>query len=696
MSSCIRAAILRRFRRLGGRAGRARPFGVPCALVAGQEVFVNAQRPSVSSALVLVALAAAACSGPRPAPDASHSVVPGDSQELIRFQSRGQLREYLAARARARTRSQPGAATGAEAPAPPSADADEAESEAGAAAEPAQAAAASKDSAGGESITNTQESGVDEGGIVKSHGDHLIVLRRGRLFSVDLARGRTAPRSVVDVSPPGSTRDAWYDEMLVSDDRIVVIGYSYESQATELGLFDFDGKSGQITYRTTYLLRSNDYYSSRNYASRLVGDKLIFYMPFGLAADGSDQEAVELPGVRGWKSDQDDWRSIIDVTDIYQPIQPTDAPVLHTVVTCDLERRDLSCKASGVVGPYGRTFYVSENAVYVWVTDGHSPGLGNEHVDQAPGVVYRMPLDGSEPGALRVTGAPIDQFSFKEGKDGHLNVLVRAEGGGDEMWSPEVSAGEVALLRVPLAGFSTRVGAARRSAYRRLPGPKSGWTMQNRFVGDHVLYGTGSSWDGPDSERDDRVFVAPVASRGKTAVLDLPHGVDRIEVMGEGAVVIGTDGRALHFSSIALPGAGRPALVDRFTQTGVAQGELRSHGFFYKPDGQGRGVLGLPVRSAEQPGAAHLVHGSATVLFLSVRDLRFAQLGSLEARPETPDDQCRVSCVDWYGNARPIFYRGRVFALLGYELVEGKIERGAIREVGRTDFLRRLRPQIAR
>ena len=31
-----------------------------------------------------------------------------------------------------------------------------------------------------------------------------------------------------------------------------------------------------------------------------------------------------------------------------------------------------------------------------------------------------------------------------------------------------------------------------------------------------------------------------------------------------------------------------------------------------------------------------------------------------------------ASCVDWYGNARPIFLGDRMFALLGYELVEGR------------------------
>ncbi len=42
--------------------------------------------------------------------------------------------------------------------------------------------------------------------------------------------------------------------------------------------------------------------------------------------------------------------------------------------------------------------------------------------------------------------------------------------------------------------------------------------------------------------------------------------------------------------------------------------------------------------------------------------------------------------MDWYGNARPIFYRGRIFALLGYELVEGEVVDGTLRERRRTDL----------
>ena len=636
-------------------------------------IFVRARSFLV---LAVLGLVAPACGGHDLGAELSRTVSPGRRDGLVRFGSGSELKAYLGSIARAQRARGSATAVGA---AEPSADAEEAED----------AAPASTD---GESITNTQEAGVDEGGIVKAHGDHLIVLRRGRLFAIRLADGHTVPRSVVDVSPPGSSQETWYDEMLVSDDTIVVVGYSYGAGATELGLFDFDARSGAIRYRTTYLLRSNDYYSSRNYASRLVGRNLVFYMPYGLPV-GQGAE-VALPGVRPFRGKADDWDTIIDATRIHRPIQPTEMPFLHTVVTCDLGRRELSCSASGVIGPYGRTFYVSNEAVYVWVTDGAATARPGADGVAAPGVVYRLPLDGGAPGALRVAGVPIDQFSFKEA-DGRLNVLVRSEGGGDGMWGAEVSAGDVALLRVPVAGFSTRVGTVRAGAYTRLPAPGTGSAVQNRFVGDFVAYGTGSGWGDADAARQ-QVHLHPFAHEGRTTSIDLPHGVDRIEAMGDGAVVIGTDGKDLHFTSIDLSFARGPAIADRFAQAGASQGELRSHGFFYKPTGDDGGVLGLPVRAEGRPGYEHLVHGSASVLFLAVHQLRFTRLGGLEARPETPDDRCVVSCIDWYGNARPIFHRGRVFALLGYELVEGRLDGSAIREVGRTDFFARLRPQLAR
>src|SRR5262245_3593776 len=94
---------------------------------------------------------------------------------------------------------------------------------------PAKSAPANADAnaAGEESVTNAQHAGVDEGGIVKLHGDHLVVLRRGRLFTVAVGDGALKPVSAVDAFGPDiDPRNTWYDEMLISGDRVVVIGYS--------------------------------------------------------------------------------------------------------------------------------------------------------------------------------------------------------------------------------------------------------------------------------------------------------------------------------------------------------------------------------------------------------------------------------------------------------------------------------------
>jgi hypothetical protein len=251
------------------------------------------------------------------------------------------------------------------------------------------------------------------------------------------------------------------------------------------------------------------------------------------------------------------------------------------------------------------------------------------------------------------------------------------------MWGAETAAGDVALMRIPLASFSDGRDVVSSSSYRRLPKP-AGYTFQNRFVGDHLLYGTGSGWGAPQDKDHSNLFVVGWAG-GDAHEISLAHGVDRIEQMGDNAVVVGTDGRDLHFSSIRLDDS--PAIADTYTRKGASQGELRSHGFFYKPDGPDSGTLGLPISVPARAGYRHLFESSAAILFLRNDGLHFEEAGELTARSEgAVNDACRASCVDWYGNARPLFVRGRVLALLGYEIVEGTLDDGRIRELRRVNY----------
>jgi hypothetical protein len=588
------------------------------------------------------------------------------------FGSEEELKNYLAEerkRAQARARREAGASNANAQPSAPLAAA-------------ASTAKAGEGVAKDESITNTQHAGVDEGGIVKLHGDQLVVLRRGRLFTVAVGDGALKPLSAVDAfGPDVDPRYTWYDEMLVSDDTVAVIGYSYERGGTEVGLFNIDG-AGNLSYRSTYHLRSNDYYSSRNYASRLIGSKLIFYTPLYLNLY-SDNPFAQFPAVRKWHkgATADEFQRIVSATHVYRPdraLNSTYGLALHTVTVCDLAQNDFKCEATAVLGPAGRVFYVSPESVYVWTTDWARYGQQTKEAS----TLYRMPLDGSSPSAIGVSGSPVDQFSFLESEDKHINVLVRSNSHGDGMWGAEVATGDVALMRLPISSFNDGSQSASSWSYHPLPKP-AGYTFQNRFVGNYLLYGTGSGWGAPQNNKSSLYAVR--WTDGEVTDLALKHGVDRIEALGSNAIAVGTDGKDLHFTAVRLGDS--PEVADEFIRKDASQGELRSQGFFYKPDGPNSGVLGLPISRPGRPGYEHLFQGSAAILFLRNQSLHFEELGELEAQSEKAvDDGCRASCVDWYGNSRPLFVRGRVLALLGYEIVEGSFKEGRMREMRRINY----------
>jgi len=64
--------------------------------------------------------------------------------------------------------------------------------------------------------------------------------------------------------------------------------------------------------------------------------------------------------------------------------------------------------------------------------------------------------------------------------------------------------------------------------------------------------------------------------------LTLDHGTDRIEQMGHNAVVVGSAGKDLVFTSVDLTDS--PKVAGTYVRKGASQGELRSQGFFHKPD----------------------------------------------------------------------------------------------------------------
>ncbi len=609
-----------------------------------------------------------------------------------------------------------------------------------------------------ESITNVQHAGVDEGGIVKQVGDFLVILRRGRLFTVrieasnhlvnnlpnDLPNEAQKPLASIDMSDafgedinPSGT---WYDEILIDKNNIFVIGYSYARGGTEIGLFNID-KKGQLSYRSTWHLRSADYYSANNFASRLVDGKLVFYAPipvnFWAVSQSADQNFRSLfPAIRKWRKNADfakneahGFTQIAPATQVYKPLPILDLKqhlALHSVTSCAVKNDDLDCVSRIVIAPQGRVFYVSPEAVYIWTNGRYNNAKpadfrsAHERVTNES-VLYRLPFNHSAPTALRVTGAPIDQFSFLESEkvdnlahqnEKQLNVFIgkntNENSNGESMWNAVLpqNRGDFALLQIPLSAFSDGSEMAKPEHYRALAGSGIS-TLKNRFVGDYLLYGSagntaysgvygksgkGSAMRNKANEGDKTLYATNWKKSDSTSfTLPLGHGVERIEALGFDAIIIGAQQNNLLYTSISLQQA-IPKIASQYVQQNAAQGESRSHGFFYQAGDENNaksGLLGLPILRGDNPrGNKGENRPQASIVFLQNNNLQLAEIGQLAAlNTVNTNDSCRASCVDWYGNARPIFFRGRILGLLGYEIVEGARDKnGNIGEINRLDF----------
>ena len=544
-----------------------------------------------------------------------------------------------------------------------------------------------------QSITNNQEAGVDEGDIVKQLGRFLIVLHDGRLFSIDMGE---SPGTMSFVDRANVYRDAdhgtWYDELLITDNRLVVVGYDYDEDASELAIFKMDDK-GVFAFEATYYITSNDYYSIDNYASRLVDGNLVLYTPLYLIESDPD-EPQEFPQVRRWTEidGYSEWQPLFTPNDIYFPIQRTLEPTVHTISVCPIAG-EFHCRSTGVIGPSQREFYVTPEFAYVWVSmsgydtwqwglDECDEGVASGPFRPLPATLYRIPLAGGRALAVRTAGTPLDQFSLDARENEFLALLLFEPGeceGDDEH--------ALRYARIDTQLFSSRPATLPLEAYWSVPKP-SGYGVENRFTDGYLVYGGSQGrwaayWDNRYQYDPTELVVVPVDDPGATRALSLLHSAERIEVFGENVVVDGyRDNSGLSVSTIDLTRA--PAVADVEYLPSVIESEGRSHAFNSRLDADGGGVFGLPTVFKQKSWRDY--SDTSNVHFFSVdASLDIRPSGYLGANEDAVDEdyECEVSCVDWYGNARPIFTEGRVFALMGTELAEGRLFNGGIAEIQR-------------
>ena len=89
-----------------------------------------------------------------------------------------------------------------------------------------------------------------------------------------------------------------------------------------------------------------------------------------------------------------------------------------------------------------------------------------------------------------------------------------------------------------------------------------------------------------------------------------------------------------------------------------------------------KGIMRLATAADEvTPLKDMRVRANQAYLVIILLSRVITKLGALKADPASAtDDQCKVSCVDWYGNARPVFMSRNVQVLDAREVGSGHLK----------------------
>jgi hypothetical protein len=424
--------------------------------------------------------------------------------------------------------------------------------------------------------------------------------------------------------------------------------------------------------------------------------------------------------------------ALIDAANIYRPVRRLADPAIHTVSVCPLapagDGRTLACRTTAFIGPEETEYYVTTDSVYLWTSSWGSRYGADCSADtplaasdSSASLVYRVPVSGARPAFIAAHGMPPDQFAMQADANA-LHALVRlVPDGCRQSYQGSTRLG---FYTIPLGRLGARLTEASPAMFTELPGTPT-YSVASRFTDHYLVYGGMSRFrrypdfsayaDYPADERRRHLaevmedlrpkpaVVVPIGRPDAYRTIDIGHTVIRAERVANDIVLTGyRNGRGLSVTLIDL--GGRPRVGSTALLAGRYESEGRSHAFNSIVETDGSGLMGLPTVGQVSDSERYSWRSRASDLSFLAMDSnrRLRPIGELERRFDYVDEydreteaededgvpgyKCEVSCIDWYGNSRPIFTGGRIFGLAGTELIEGRIAGGRISEVQRLNI----------
>lgn len=504
---------------------------------------------------------------------------------------------------------------------------------------------------------------VDNAGrLWQRRGSQLLLLQRNRLFSLDLgdaANPRLELLASVSAHPPGGPETLRYEELLVRGEQVILVGYDFEAQALTLTLFRCDA-AGQWSHRASYQLRAFAYRPPRVALSRLLDRFLVLYVPVHLVGGENAGDLIEsLPVLGELKEGKvSGWRNLIKRGDIRRPVMGSLDPVLHTMLRCDLESEDFKCESRTLLAPATKLAYASRTALYFLSDPAEAGSYSCAEPKSYPYTqLYRFPIDDAEPGVVALEGLPADSFAVHE-EANRVYALLRRR-------APSASCPaaaqeyEARLARIPLDSFSLKPNALGEMGYDLL-NESAPEALTSRFVEGSLLFAAQT----PDAASPLQSY--PYPEGGMLRALPNESVVEALLPFAGRALLVGRNDATLQAALWPLDAAAASSKVDlplaEYDDAPVFAWANRAAAM---PEGLALAGLAL-LRPEDQVPE----QGSAEVRWLGARGGELELLATTRAMPTFAQDSCGPHCFPWFANLRVFFDDGRIFATLGYEVVE--------------------------
>lgn len=541
------------------------------------------------------------------------------------------------------------------------------------------------------------EPGVERGDIVRQAGRFLLVLRRGRLHSIDIRAGRGGGLALADRVDPGGPMSSIHDNLLVRGEHVLVVGLTRAGGLLSVLRL---GSDGRLTREGIFLFSA-----SADYQAALAGDNLVLYGSTDMPYWGGSDPEFGWPSLRRWDQAAAERRAppVLDETgepvaddgtreagraagpprplvtpgEVYRPVQPTMNVELHIVSICPLAALAGSegprCRSTAFAAPVdGRLIHLTQTDAFVSAAPGEDDRAasacraGEDIAGAARPLLFRVPLAGGPPRLLALPAAPLmgDSVGIRDGR-----VHVMLDGTGPSCNA--APAGLHALFSAPLAAFARAPGTS--GAVREAP---QTYGDVAAFAGSHFALFDPHHY----ASDEDRLALIPLDPAGGTSLIEIPHAIMRAEPALGGMVLVGEgDSPTLGLSFVSLDGTPRLASTARLD--GLREG--RGGAYLAAVARGAGGLIGLPAAGPQEQGADD---PPLKIAYLALdRRGRLRPLGALTGRAPV-DRICQPTCRTWLDEGRAIFVDGRIFALADTMLIEARVAGGRIVEAGRLDL----------